>query len=559
MKPLPSQKIDNKIYALVPGEEESERLSRSGQSPIERYELPAHISGRVIYILLALLLTMIVWACWARIDVVVEAKGKFIPFGQEKIIQPNVDGTISSVHVKEGELVKTGQLLVSLDKEHYEAELRKVESELSIDQKLVQQEALAKAALEQALKVPSVQVFAPAEIGGVAAALSELYSSSKKLDEAKVDNNTSVVPMQGEFSSGDITILKERLSQLQAELNAKEVAAITKGKGYKIKVLEQQNQIQTLVRQRKDSNEETAKLDSIIAKTHEQAKSYEKAFRSGIVSNVDYLNVCKQVETEERNLLVHQSKLHDLDQHEQLGQLRLDELRSEETSQEALLKAEMKRLQADIQMVRMQLRDTARRFQTSKTEHEAAVQKAESCLRHLEGDIKNQQQKIKERESQITISQHALSQTELRAPATGIVTGINFRGPQQVVARGEELMRLVPEKDQLLLEVSVANPDIGFMKRGQPVKIKVDAFPFQNFGIMHGVVTEVESSPQDKDGESFYKVRIQRQGTSTTQATRQMEPICGMSASAEIVTRQETVAEVILEPLTKMKYLSIKE
>lgn len=65
---------------------------------------------------------------------------------------------------------------------------------------------------------------------------------------------------------------------------------------------------------------------------------------------------------------------------------------------------------------------------------------------------------------------------------------IAYLGPVQPA---EELLSIVSPKDQLLLEVKVLNRDIGFVRQGMPVKIKMATFPFQEFGTVKGEVVKV--------------------------------------------------------------------
>ena len=65
-------------------------------------------------------------------------------------------------------------------------------------------------------------------------------------------------------------------------------------------------------------------------------------------------------------------------------------------------------------------------------------------------------------------------------------------------------MVLVPKGAGLEIETVLANKDVGFVQKGQPVEIKVEAFTFTRYGLLHGTVTSLSQdvvAPQDA-GES---------------------------------------------------------
>jgi hemolysin D len=64
----------------------------------------------------------------------------------------------------------------------------------------------------------------------------------------------------------------------------------------------------------------------------------------------------------------------------------------------------------------------------------------------------------------------------------------------QVVTTGQQLAAITPNGGRLQVEALVANLDIGFVKLGQPAVIKVDAFPFTRFGVLHGKVVKIASA-----------------------------------------------------------------
>lgn len=83
---------------------------------LEVIETPASPAGRAIgYVIVAFFLIALAWACLGHVDIIATARGKIIPTGRTKVIQPFEIGTVRAIHVQEGQAVREGELLVELD------------------------------------------------------------------------------------------------------------------------------------------------------------------------------------------------------------------------------------------------------------------------------------------------------------------------------------------------------------------------------------------------------------------------------------------------------------
>ncbi|MFK5893501.1 MAG: HlyD family type I secretion periplasmic adaptor subunit [Pseudomonadota bacterium] len=83
---------------------------------LEIQETPPAPLGRLITWLIALFFTItLIWAITGEIDIVSTAQGKIIPSSHSKIIQPVEISLVTAIHVREGQSVKTGDVLIELD------------------------------------------------------------------------------------------------------------------------------------------------------------------------------------------------------------------------------------------------------------------------------------------------------------------------------------------------------------------------------------------------------------------------------------------------------------
>jgi hemolysin D len=101
--------------------------------------LPAHLSWRetpphpaprrVAWALCGLLMLTLAWACWAQVDIVAIAAGRIVVSQRNKTIQPLEASVVKAIHVKDGDRVSAGQLLVELDATAAQADGNRVAQE----------------------------------------------------------------------------------------------------------------------------------------------------------------------------------------------------------------------------------------------------------------------------------------------------------------------------------------------------------------------------------------------------------------------------------------------
>lgn len=163
--------------------------------------------------------------------------------------------------------------------------------------------------------------------------------------------------------------------------------------------------------------------------------------------------------------------------------------------------------------------------------------------------------------------QHRASLLELRAPQSGVVKDLATHTPGTVVAPGAVLMTLVPNNETLQAEVWLRNEDAGFVHKGQPVKLKLAAYPFQKYGMADGgvvqvsadasepsygnAVTPLQSGHANATAQLSYRtlVSLQTQTLGTDGDRLALNP--GMQVVAEIRLGDQTVLEYLLSPVRK--------
>ncbi len=90
---------------------------------------PSPIGRALIGVIVLFFVTAFLWACIGHIDIVAVASGKIIPNGHVKVVQPLETGTVTAIHIKEGQQVKKGDRLLEFDLNVINAEIAQLKSE----------------------------------------------------------------------------------------------------------------------------------------------------------------------------------------------------------------------------------------------------------------------------------------------------------------------------------------------------------------------------------------------------------------------------------------------
>ena len=100
---------------------------------VEIEDRPINPMGRtILYIVLAIITFGILWLSFAKIDIVVSARGQVIPTGEIKVLQPIETGVISKILIKEGDYITKGQTLMQIDPSVTETSLEAKEMDSSV-------------------------------------------------------------------------------------------------------------------------------------------------------------------------------------------------------------------------------------------------------------------------------------------------------------------------------------------------------------------------------------------------------------------------------------------
>lgn len=208
----------------------------------------------------------------------------------------------------------------------------------------------------------------------------------------------------------------------------------------------------------------------------------------------------------------------------------------------------------------------------------AGVSQSEKTLAQIESDYRRQLYKerseianaVDRLDQELTKQIHRQDLLELKAPQAGIVKDLATHTRGAVVQPGTVLLTLVPHDETLRAEIWVSNEDIGFVRIGQPVKLKFMAFPFQKYGMAEGTVEYISADANDPDNVNaasgvgrqtpfVYKTLITLKSMDLEVDGKLFPLTAGMRTNAEILLGARTVAEYLLSPVQKAWHESGRE
>jgi hemolysin D len=199
-------------------------------------------------------------------------------------------------------------------------------------------------------------------------------------------------------------------------------------------------------------------------------------------------------------------------------------------------------------------------------------------------DLAKAKQRLAEQQQEQVKAMQKTGLQTLRAPVDGTVEQLAIHTVGGVVTPAQTLLTLVPEGSELQVEAMLPNREVGFVHADQPAEIKVDAFTYTRYGLLHGRVEGVsrdavtnENAASGKDrahpsevtksddsesgplGGSVYVARVSLAQTTvdTEQGMLPLEP--GMAVTAEIKTGQRRVIDYILSPLMRYRHEGLRE
>jgi HlyD family secretion protein/adhesin transport system membrane fusion protein len=139
---------------------------------------------------------------------------------------------------------------------------------------------------------------------------------------------------------------------------------------------------------------------------------------------------------------------------------------------------------------------------------------------------------------------------EITAPVNGIVQELSVTSPGTVIQQGAVVTKIVPVDDLMMVETQITPRDIGHVKTGQPVRIKVASYDFARFGAVTGTITQVSPSTfLDEKKAPYYKGTVALDKAYVGDNPELNHVLPGMTVQVDVVTGEKTILQYLLKPI----------
>jgi len=485
-------------------------------------ERPALWSRVLVWLIVGVTTTGVAWAAFAKIEESVPATGKLEPLTSVLEVKAPDGGVVREVLVEDGQRVQKGQLLLTFDPTAPEAD---VESLTRLRNALVQENQF---------------------YSGPGTGSSELQSLLK-LRNTLTQENQFYSTGSGDLNLQSLLKLRETLAQENDFYRAQINGSTASGRGgefsanqqrllaasraeYQSRVAAAQLQIRELEKQRSQVQGQLVSAQEILTLNQEILGRIQPVVQEGALSQLQY-------QRQQQEVLTKQSEVDRLTSEAQRLTVAIAEAREQLQNTIALSNKDILAKIADNQK-RIAEIDT----QLSRTQLDNQKRIAEIDTQFSGTRLENQK-RITEIDGQLAKAKLARTYQELRAPQDGVVFDLQPRSPGFVASATEPILKIVPGS-KLVASIFITNQDIGFVKTGMPVDVKVESFPESEFGSLPGKLIWIGSDAlPPTEVRPFYafpaKVELERQTLEANGKPLLLQS--GMAVNASVKVRKRTV------------------
>jgi HlyD family secretion protein len=230
-----------------------------------------------------------------------------------------------------------------------------------------------------------------------------------------------------------------------------------------------------------------------------------------------------------------------------------------EDAERAMLETSQRlgQIQSDLAQTRTELQRQSSTYERIQREGEMAVLASQRQLKESQTQMLQLQSEIAATRSQIRLLQLQLQQTALKIPVSGTIFELPVENPGMVLQPGQMVATIAPKGAPLILRAQIDSSQSGFLKVGLPVKIKLDAFPFQEYGIISGKVRWISPNSRQVQtalaSQEVFDVEVELSQTFVQAGGKQVRLTPGQTATAEVIIRQKRIIDYFLDPFKRLQ------
>jgi hemolysin D len=475
-----------------------ERFATQSRQAGERSEVistvPPVVARGAAYGIAAAVLITLALLFFGKVHVVVTAKGNIVPQGNLIVVQALQAGVVTSVLARPGDQLTAGAPILKLDVSETGTTLAQTLRQRDLSQEQIANLRASLAAVRAALANPGqASLQGTAGIGGNAVqTIANLQNAGMKLEAARQE--LSRAPQRRKLQGNEIQLTHEniRLNERNYQMERKSIV-----------------------------NEE-----ELLAQKAEQLKKYRQLAEKKLLSAFELGGQEEKFRADSRNVLSIRQKLDQQAIDISNQKLRVADLEAKQESEQ---------------------RDREKNFQLCQTDYQQAIaglRKEElgliAQLREAESGLADMIEKIRLAEGRVRL-------TTIASPVTGTLSDLKLNNPGEMVTAGMVVANVTPKGAPLVVEALVENKDVGFLRPGLEARVKVDAYPYEQFGVARA---RVENVLANVGKDSNFRLRL---ALLQDQLGEGAWLFPGLTVQADILTRKQRLLKLLFESGAKKK------
>ena len=461
--------------------------------------LPKVWTRGLLYFLVVFISIILPWAMLSKVDETGAARGRLEPKGNTVKLDAAVSGTVAEIRVKEGDEVQAGQTLLVLESELVKAELQQVQQRLE--------------------------------------------GQLNRLSQLNLLKNQLVVTLATQRQQNQAQELEKQAQIDQARQNVRTIV-----NSYNLQEEEKLAQVNQARKTLEHSLTTTKLMQSSLRSSQREVTRYQQLLKQGVVPEINLVD--KQDVAKDKQRLYEQSQS-DIEQ----AKLRLAE-------QQSSYQRTIRQTKADIEQAKLRLKEQERSYQTLTHSGKLAILKTEEQLKNLETEVTTVKAEIAQSKSQIKALEFQISQRDVKATVNGILFQLPVEKSGSVVQTGTMIAEIAPKGSPLIVRAQMATSQSGSLRKGLAVKVKFDAYPFQDYGVLEGKLMKISSTTLEVDTPNgkvaAYDLEIALNNNCIPSGNKCIALRPGDTATAEVIVRQRRIIDFLLDPFKQLQKGGVK-
>ncbi|MEQ9325992.1 MAG: HlyD family efflux transporter periplasmic adaptor subunit [Rhodospirillales bacterium] len=475
------------------------RYAERNRQQDERSEIiqavPPVLMRGALYAFIAAILIAGAVSYFTKIYVKVQAKGEIVPQGQNITVEAIEGGVVLSMNVAEGDTVKQGDLIMLLQRSQSDVDLKGIENALALEIEKQKQLETSTRIAREIVEDPSILGKRPAssfvDAGAALVYIHTLRSSQKQLETAQ-------------FNIAEFERSGAALARSQIQVNLESIDSQQKSLDTSRQMLATRNNV--LERRRKD-----------LRQTEELA-----AQRIVPITQVDAAR--DSMITAQGSVITQRQAINETELEISRARLAVANLRSDLAKRERELRDEVDRSRVAVNQA---LADLA-----------SSVSTFTNTANAVNAEIANFQNKLNLQKMQI-------DQLRITSPVDGTITGLGFQTTGRIVSTGNMIATIVPHNARPIVVAIVANKDVAFVREDIAARVKVDAYPYRQFGSIPAKVVKIYPRPDRPE----FAVRLELEKATLKVRGEAVALRPGLTVEVDLLTDRRRIIELILKKM----------